>query len=143
MNHAAATAAIKARLAAQWTTTAIAYANEPFAKPTATVSGVAAPAPFVLLEVEWLDGEQMSIGAPGANLVRRRGEILLHVLVPEGTGTATAETHAGTLAGIFECQTFSGVRCHAAQPGVADARAEDGSYFGRSIAVPFEYDETA
>ncbi len=131
---AAATSAIRARLAANWTTTAVAWPNEKFA---------AQETPWVAVEIRGSGEEQLSIGAPGANLFRAAATLWLHVFVKRNTSDATALAYAEQLAAIFRGQSFSGVLCQAASIYGGDEGSEDGKWWRRSVAVPFDFDATA
>ena len=103
---------------------------------------VNAALPWLMIEVRWNGGGFMSLGAPGSNLVRREGHIWCHAFVAQGVGDERAHQLAARAAGMFEGQDFSGILCDAAMPG-GEADSEDGNYFGQSVAIPFDFDETA
>jgi hypothetical protein len=136
MSWPTAVAAIRARLEAQWTTTPVAWQNEHFDKPDP-------PTAWVYAETIGGDDDQRSIGAPGANLFRRRGVIFLHVFVPTGTGDTVALTHAQTLGAIFRGKAFGGVTCEGASIGGGESGDDDGNWWRRSVSIAFDYDEEA
>ena len=135
-NWSAAETAIAARFEAQWAgPETVALVNRRFERPEP-------PAPWLLLEIAWNGGEQASIGAPGANYMRRYGMIWLHAFAPRQTAPSVASALLARAATIFEAQDFSGVICDAAEPGGPND-SEDGAWLGRSCSIPFEYEETA
>lgn len=117
----------------------LAWPNENFARP---VDANGSPSPFVVIELRWNGGEFQSIGSPGYNIARREGHIWIFAFIPQGGGESRAHQLAARAAGMFEGQDFGGVVCEAAMPG-GEADDEEGNYFGQSVAIPFDYDETA
>lgn len=104
-DYAGAVAAIRARLAANWTTTPIAYQNEPFEPPTDPNSG--APAPWVFLEVIGNDAELRAAGTPGDHVWIYRGHVYVHVFVPINSGAGLAQQYAVTIGEIFRAAGFA------------------------------------
>jgi len=101
------------------------------------------PAPWVMIEVIWGGGgEFLSVGSPGSNLARRPGHIWAHGFIPQGTGTVRAHQIASEAASMFEGADFGGLVCQAMQPG-GPAGSENGNYFGQSVSIPFNFDESA
>lgn len=84
------------------------------------------------------------IGAPGGHLVREFGTVLIHVLVPRGTATATLDGYVATISALFRATDAGGVFYDGA-PRVDphEIASEDGAFFGRSIAVDFRHDHIA
>ena len=135
MSSATPAAAIEARLRAAWTATPIQTDNvlEDLPEP---------PMAFVALEFPGGAAEQITIGAPGANLFREDGAFMVHVFVPVGTGAAAARSQADQIAAIFRAQSFDGVRCWAPFPPHESPRS-DGNYWGVSFGVPYQWDRFA
>ena len=98
---------------------------------------------FLVVEVVWSGGEPASIGSPGNNLVRRRGSIWFHAMIPVGTDVDRALEIAQHAATIFENQDFGGVTCTAMEPGGGESGTDDGLYYGQSVSVSFFHDEAA
>lgn len=98
--------------------------------------------PWLLVEVDWIDGDQESIGAPGGNLVRYLGNIFVHAFIPRGTGASRAHQLAARAMAIFASKDFGGLVTQAGKP-IGPNSSEDGQYFGQSAWVPFQFDETA
>lgn len=103
-DYAGAVAAIRDRLAANWTTTPIAYQNEPFDPPTDPNSG--ALTPWVFLEVLSNDSGLRGAGTPGDNIWITIGHILVHVYVPINSGADLAQHYATTIGEIFRAAGF-------------------------------------
>lgn len=95
MTTATAYSAIRTYLEAQWTATPLAWDNEAFDTPD--------DAAFVMVQITGDLWDQMTIGAGDRldNRWQEEGELLLTVIVPTGTGSTTARTHAEALANIF------------------------------------------
>jgi hypothetical protein len=132
MSFAVATAAIRARMAANWATTTIAWQNDPFDKPEP-------PAPWVYFEVLSGGAEIESLAATGAHLYTYDGIIRAHVFAPRWSGAALAEQYADSIGNIFRAATFSGVQCYAPSPGGAGPGDDDGVYWRVTVMIPFEY----
>ena len=146
-DYAGAVAAIRDRLAANWTTTPIAYQNLPFAAPTDPNSGN--PSPWVFLEVIGNGSDLRTVGQPGNHDWTYRGHILCHVYVPVNDGIETAHAHAVALGEIFRAKQFydaSPPSCVRTGYGGEGPRtdgggtdADDGNWFRVTMTCPFEY----
>lgn len=124
--------AIRAHLETYWSATTIAWENEGFEKPEP-------PAPWVMVEVTGDLYAQMSIGAgnQAENRWDEEGELLMHVMVPAGTGARTARHHAKSLADLFrgallidDTLEFLDASIGMGQPG-----DEDGMWWRVSVSV--------
>jgi hypothetical protein len=132
-------AAIQARIEAAWPTI---EPTVPLAYPNAVSRPEASE--FLLVDVTWVGGIPTTIGAPGANRVRRDGYIWLHAFITAGTGNQVrAFQIASRAATIFEEQNFADVVCIAMEPGGGQSGTEDGRWYGQSVAIPFWFDEDA
>lgn len=140
-DYAGAVAAIKARLAANWATTPVAYQNEE--PPETIVDGV--PVPWVYCEITNNNSELHAAGKPGSLFWIYDGLIELSVFVPIGSGIATALQYAVALGEIFRAQTFYNetsphlVRCWSPRVDGGESGADDGNWFRVTCTVPFEY----
>lgn len=143
-SYEAAVTAIRERAEALWPgvepAVTLGWENEAFAMPTDPAT--ARPLPCVVIDVVWTGGDFMTIGSPGYNLARREGHVWAYAFIPRGTGQIRAHQLAARAARLFEGQDFDGVVCEAAMPG-GPVSSEDGNYYGQSVSVPFQYDETA
>jgi hypothetical protein len=88
--------AIRNYLTTHWTTTDIAWPNEPFTRPSGDL--------FVAVDVDGRKLEQIEIGNPSGNAWRERGRLWLHVYAPAGSGSLTARQYLKTLANLFRDQ---------------------------------------
>lgn len=129
-----AVAAIRARLDAAWVATPVVHEGRAASTPSDQA--------FLLCEVAVSSSSSFaSIGAPGARLVRRPGQVLVHVFVPiaDADPDTTARTHAAAVASIFEGADVAGVVCRSASYA---AGAKVGDAFWRvTVSVPFVFDE--
>lgn len=146
-DYAGAVSAIRDRLVANWTTTPIAFQNEPFTAPSDANSG--SPSPWIFLEVIGNTSELGAVGQPGNLEWRYLGHILCHVFVPINDGVATAHTYAVALGEIFRAEQFydaSAGHCVRTGYGGEGPRtdggatdADDGNWFRVTMTCPFEY----
>src|SRR4051794_25181820 len=98
-SFAGAVAAIRARLTAMRPVELpIAYPNE--ADPDFTNAN-GELAPWLFAEVSGAGSNIRGVGVPGDHVVVDDGLIILHVMVPTGTGSADAFAIAGDLGEIF------------------------------------------
>lgn len=142
-DYAGAVAAIRARLEANWTTTPIAFQNEPFEEPTDPNSGN--PLPWVFLEVLGNNSELRGTGTPGDNIWLYVGHILVHVFVPVNSGDALAQQYAVAIGEIFRAQGFyndgqgSIVRTWAPRTDGGGTDADNGNWWRVTMTVGFEF----
>jgi len=100
--------------------------------------------PWMSLEFLGAAPRVAGIAAPGAHLVREFGTVLIHVLVPRGTATATLDGHVAAICALFRTTDADGVFYDGAPRVDPDpAVSEDGVFFGRTIAVDFRHDHIA
>lgn len=142
-DYAGAVAAIRSRLEAGWTTTPIAFQNEPFDTPVDANSGN--PAPWVFLEVLGNDSELRGVGTPGDHVWRTLGHILVHVFVPVNTGAALAQQYAVTIGELFRAAAFyqdgngAAVRTWAPRTDGGGSDADNGNWYRVTMTCPFEF----
>lgn len=101
--------------------------------------------PDAFLSVE-LSGDlfgQASIGSgdPLEEFWREDGELRIHVLVPQGGGTATARTLAKQAADLFRGRELSGVKFRNASLGAGQPGTVDGNYYRFTATIDYQYDE--
>jgi hypothetical protein len=127
---------VEQRLKALWTATPLVFENEDWPTP-------ATPAPFVFVEVYGDMFGQASIGEeePADNVWREQGQLLMHVLVPSGTGTRLARQHAKALAVLFRGQDIGGVTFGDASLGGTEPGTQDGQYYRMTCSVAWDRDE--
>lgn len=130
-----AVTAIKAMLAASWTTTPIKQVNEPFDAPDPN----AATQAWVLLTIKNDRTDNYTMGSPGNRLYLFEGRIILDVFVPVNTSTDTAFAYAVQLGEIFRNQFFSNIRTWAPDPEGDGSNDESGSWYRTSVTIPYQY----
>lgn len=131
MSSATAHASWKAWLDANWTTTPLAYENVDADLPDATSA-------WIYVEVNSNIYGMRSIGAPGNNRWAETGATLLHIMVPKGSGSATARGYAETLAGALREQTLADdVKVY--DMSIGDGGADDdGAWWRLTLRVEWE-----
>lgn len=123
-------------LEAQWSATALVFENEAW-------PDYPSPTAWVLVEIYGDIYEQISIGAedPADNLWREEGQMSLHVMIPDGVGTAQGRTYAKQLADLFRGMEIAGISFKRASIGAGMAGERDGNYFRMTTTVEFERDD--
>lgn len=128
-------AAVKARIAANFTAIAVRYANENNQLPDT-------PAPFVFVEID-LDPSFNAAygGGRGQNRHRTTGELLAHFMWPVGWGVEDAFAKAEEFAALFRNYRDSTMSCFAGGPMPGTGKTEDGSYSHcATVAVDLFFD---
>ncbi|HTV69805.1 MAG TPA: hypothetical protein VMF90_14820 [Rhizobiaceae bacterium] len=99
--------------------------------------------PAALVKVEMFGDiyQQETIGAPGENLWRETGTILMRVLVPRGSGTIVARTHARKLVDLFREVEVDGIRFGVGSIAAGEPGESDGNYFVMEASVEFARDD--
>lgn len=126
--------AVKAYLIANWNDTPLVFENDKSQLP-------AQAAAFVYVEVFGNSFSQQSIGDPGRNVWRERGQIMLHIMTKRGAGSREARVLADNMAALFreagpESFDITEMSLGAGEPGEGD-----GNYWRYSLVVPFERDD--
>lgn len=150
-DYAGAVQSIRDRLAENWQATRITYQNETPADPwPPTIIDPIAPdmprlAPFVHLEILSTDSQMRGAGVPGSQIWVYDGLIIVHVFVPNNSGSALATQYAVAIGEIFRAKVFynfgDGCYVRTLAPrvdGGGDADHEK-NYYRVSMSVPFEY----
>ena len=132
MPHANVDIAVKARLAANWTHCPVVV--------ELNLSADLPSAPFLTVVYPVANAEQMSIGAPGANIWRETGVFLLVLNVERSTGSSAWLEWSDELSALFRGKTFSGVQTFATTSAPIDNDNENGNYYELAVAVPYQYD---
>jgi hypothetical protein len=142
-DFAGAVAAIKARLAANWSATPIGYMNG--AEPVTRNAATGTPEPWVLAEIVGAGANIHGTGTPGDRVWLYDGLIYCHVFMPKGSGDDVARQHAVALGEIFRNAEFytetpgHAVRCWAPRVDGGGDGADDGLWFRMTATIPFEY----
>lgn len=101
----------------------------------------ATPAGFVYVEVLAEASTLVSYGGGrGRNNYRDDGAILLHVLVPIGSGVQAALDYAEDGAAIFRGLAFDGIRYGAASIVNLGEQADQGNYWQVLARIEFHFD---
>jgi hypothetical protein len=131
--------AVEAYLAANWTTTDIAYENDGYVPHTGTDGTIA---PWILVELYGGLYEQRSLGAGSAhaNFWVDSGTLWLHVFVGSETGSLTAKQYASQLAELFRgLELPSGIQF--GDISIAPSGGtEDGNNWSLSVSVDWVQD---
>lgn len=133
MNFDEAEKEVRAWFAAAWgSTTPIAWPDIEFPVPEAQT--------WVRFTLQETDGEQITMGSPGANRFRQFGLIIIQVFQPQGQGSGDAREKAATIATLLKgANTSNGVYfsdVYARQVG------NDGNGFYQvNVVASFYYDE--
>lgn len=125
--------AVAARLAANWTLSAI-------VDDDTTGQGPADGSPYVTIEYPVSVENQITVGAPGNNVFRETGAFRLKLVSPTGTGLSQPIAWVDQLRGIFRGKQFSGVTCYAPSPAVVDNSNYLPGKFVVSSSVPYYAD---
>lgn len=140
-DYAGAVAAIKARMAANWTTTPIVYQNA----KNEYDPGANDQQPWVFFEVLGSSSGLRGVGMPGSHVWLYRGFIMAHVFVPVNSGTDTAQQYAVTIGEIFRAKEFYNdtppacVRTWSPQTDGGADDSEDGKWWRVTCSIPFEF----
>lgn len=125
---AAAVAAIKARLVANWTTTPIAWPREPFEEPYGAAGQVL---PWIYFDPETVQSDRLGVGP----VYDRSGRVLIEVLSPANTGFEAAADLRSALTAIFADQYFNGIRTEVEEDAAQAGLDDDGNYAVSYIAI--------
>lgn len=132
MAEEAVDTAVKARLAAHWDKCGVV--------PDLNTNQKLPAAPFLTVVYPVVNADQMSIGAPGANIWRETGVFLLVLHVERGKGAAAWLGWTRELASLFRGKSFDGVQTFAPTSAPLDNDNESGNFYQLSVAVPYQYD---
>lgn len=144
-DYAGAVAAIKQRLADNWSTTPITYQNEDPEQPFPPTRGNGSLAPWVNLEIMGEGSSIWTFGTIGNRGWRYPGTIHVHVFVPVGEGTDQAFEYAVSIGEIFRAAKFyddglgSYVRSLSPQVDGGGSGDDDGAWFRVTMSVDFIY----
>ena len=125
--------AVKARLDENWSDLPVVY-------PDTWGEGPEDGSAFVAIQFPLASSEQMSTGAPGANVWRETGAIRFVVNSIRGEGLVDGLQYCDDLADLFRGKLFDGVTTWAPSPPVIDDRGDMGNYQQLSFTVEYQYD---
>lgn len=145
-DYAGAVAAMRARFAAGWAETPIAYQNEtPQDADGAALDPWPPAGPWVYFEVVASQSDIRGAGLPGDNVWLTTGNIFIYVFTPLGYGLPEPLRLAGVAGEIFRAATFyqdgsgSKVICMAPNVDGGASDADNGNWFRVTCSVPFEF----
>lgn len=125
--------AVSARLAANWTATAIVDADAGLLPP-------ADGSTYVTLEYPVAVENQITVGSPGNNVFRESGAFRIKMVCPTGTGLSQPLAWIDQLRAIFRGQHFGTVTTFAPSPGIVDNSNYIAGKFIVSSSVPYIFD---
>ncbi len=89
---------------------------------------------MVILDAQ---NQQMSIGAPGSNLVRYVGVVPFSIFTAGGGGSVEANGYADTIMDLYRNQVLTTVHTKIPYPA---RREQDGIFFSMNVIVPYHRD---
>lgn len=125
--------AVEARLQANWTAT-------PIVRPDEVAGGPADGSAYVTVEYPVAREDQITIGAPGANVFRESGAFRIVLNSPSGEGADQSLARIEQLRAIFRGRQFSGVTTFAPSPGLINRANYQAGRFVMSFACPYYFD---
>lgn len=122
---------IETYLRDKWHATDIVFENEDYPLPDT-------PKEFVFAEVYGDSLDQVTLGAPGNNQWDEGGQLYLHVMTPNGTGSRAARRVAGELVALFrerplEQIYFSQMSIGSGEPGRSFA-----NYYAMTVTIQWD-----
>jgi len=97
-------------------------------------------ASFLQFQYPVANEEQISVGAPGANVWREEGVARLVLLMNRGEDRSTMLQWADELRALYRGKHFDGVETFAPSPPAIDDNNDEGNFYRLSIAVPYQFD---
>lgn len=124
------------RIGDLWNLTPVVFENEDYQLPDV-------PTDFLYIEVFGDFYDQASIGAGDRddNLWREGGQVYLHVMTPNNTGSRKAREIAKAAVDLFRGQDINGVHFRDASIGAGDPGRTFANYWAMTGTVNFERDE--
>lgn len=127
---------VEQQIADLWNVTPVVFENDDYQLPDV-------PTEFVYVEIYGDFYDQISLGAEPRedNLWREGGQVYLHVMTPNGTGSRRARVLAKQLVGLFRGQDIDSVTFRDASIGAGDPGRTFANYYAMTAIVNFERDE--
>lgn len=122
--------AVSARLAANWTQTAI-------IDDDSSGQGTGDGSPYVTIEYPVSREDQITVGSPGNNVFRESGAFRIVLVSQIGTGLSQPLAWIDQLRVIFRGKQFNGVTTYAPSPAAVDNSNYVGGKFVVSSSVPY------
>jgi hypothetical protein len=137
---AGAVAAMRARFEGAFNAAPVKYQNEnPPENPWPPAK------PWIYFEVIQAQTAVRGVGLPGNQAWLTVGHIFIHTYVPTGSGLTDHLALAGKAGGVFRAATFyndepnTKVVCYGPSVQGGGSSSDDGSWFGVTVAIPFEF----
>lgn len=94
------------------------------------------------LEVQYpvSNEEQITVGAPGANVYREEGAFRLVLMMNRSEAPSTMLQWADELRALYRGKEFDGVQTFAPSPPAINDSNDNGSFYILAIAVPYQFD---
>lgn len=126
---------IEQYLTAQWSTTPLVFENDRFHLP-------GTPAPFVYVEIVGNTYDQASIGGGQSdNLWREFGQLYLHVMTPNGSGSGQARQYCDQLLALFVGQDIGTLTFREASIGMGEPGQTFANYYAMTASITWYRDE--
>lgn len=125
--------AVAARLAANWTLSAI-------IDDDTTGQGTGDGSPYITAEYPVSTENQITVGAPGNNIFRESGAFRIVLSCPTGGGISQPLDWIDQLRALFRGKQFSGVTTWTPSPAAIDNSNYVGGRFLISFSVPYYAD---
>ncbi|MER8387308.1 hypothetical protein NKH14_17625 [Mesorhizobium sp. M1380] len=127
---------VEQQIADLWGITPVVFENDDYQLPDV-------PTEFVYVEIYGDFYDQFSLGAEPRedNLWREGGQVYLHVMTPNNTGSRRARVLAKQLVALFRGQDIEGVTFRDASIGAGDPGRTFANYYAMTATVNFERDE--
>lgn len=133
MTLVAAHSAIRTRFATQWgVTTPIQWPNQKFDAPDAD--------PWVRFTIADADAKWASMGVPGNNIARNRGQVNIQIFTPSGEGEGRSLEYADQAKTVFRSWRFPGAGLRFLVSPYARTIGIDGKWHQVNVVAPFEFD---
>lgn len=95
---------------------------------------------FIVIQYPVGAAEQITVGAPGANVWRETGVIRIVINAQRGKGMADALQWADELAGVLRGKAFAGVQTFAPSPPTIDDDNDQGNFFRVTFGCEYQHD---
>lgn len=133
MASVAVMAAVDARVTTYWSACAVLLLNGRVGEGPLDGSSLAVQYPVS-------DREQITVGAPGAQLFRESGGVRFVLSIPRGDGVSYWQGLLETLLAHFQAAKFSGVQTFAPTTPAHDDAGGQGNFYLLTAVVPYTAD---
>lgn len=98
-------------------------------------------APWVRLNIADADAQWASMGDPGNNVERNRGQVTVQIFVPSGTGEGGALEYTDVVKGMFRDWRDASTGLRFLVPPYARQVGIEGKWYQVNVVAPFEFDD--